>query len=101
MTKKQFTKKVFKIIEASSNNTSITIDSKLKDCNLTICDENEIEAAIDDLIGYNNSFILDSTKTIKENIDEAFKMGIATGSASAFSDNLATEEEVYNLLKQM
>ena len=34
-------------------------------------------------------------------IDEAFKMGIATGSASAFSDNLATEEEVNNLLKQM
>lgn len=34
-------------------------------------------------------------------IAEAFKMGIATGSASAFSDNLATEEEVYNLLKQM
>lgn len=34
-------------------------------------------------------------------IDEAFKMGIATGSASAFSDNLATEEEVYNLLKQI
>lgn len=34
-------------------------------------------------------------------IAEAFKMGIATGSASAFSDNLATEEEVNNLLKQM
>lgn len=34
-------------------------------------------------------------------IDEAFKMGIATGSASAFSDNLATEEEVNNLLEQM
>lgn len=34
-------------------------------------------------------------------IDEAFKMGIATGSASAFSDNLATVEEVNNLLKQM
>ncbi|WP_160691886.1 1-phosphofructokinase [Clostridium sp. C2-6-12] len=34
-------------------------------------------------------------------IAEAFKMGIATGSASAFSDNLATEEEVYSLLKQM
>lgn len=36
-----------------------------------------------------------------KNIDEAFKMGIATGSASAFSDELATKEEVYNLLKQM
>ena len=30
---------------------------------------------------------------------EAFKMGVATGSASAFSDNLATKEEVETLLK--
>ncbi len=35
------------------------------------------------------------------NIDEAFKMGIATGSASAFSDKLATAEEVYGLLEQI
>lgn len=32
---------------------------------------------------------------------EAFKMGIATGSASAFSEELATKEEVENLLLQM
>lgn len=36
-----------------------------------------------------------------KDIDEAFKMGIATGSASAFSEDLATEEEVYNLLKEI
>lgn len=36
-----------------------------------------------------------------KDIDEAFKMGIATGSASAFSEELATKEEVYNLLKQL
>lgn len=35
------------------------------------------------------------------NLDEAFKMGVATGSASAFSEELATKEEVENLLKQM
>ncbi|WP_294153546.1 1-phosphofructokinase [uncultured Clostridium sp.] len=35
------------------------------------------------------------------NIDEAFKMGIATGSASAFSEELATKEEVENLLLQI
>ena len=35
------------------------------------------------------------------NLDEAFKLGIATGSASAFSEELATKEEVENLLKQM
>lgn len=34
-------------------------------------------------------------------LDEAFKMGIATGSASAFSEELATKEEVENLLKQL
>ncbi|SFC90841.1 1-phosphofructokinase [Clostridium uliginosum] len=34
-------------------------------------------------------------------IDEAFKMGIATGSASAFSKELATKEEVYKLLSQI
>lgn len=34
-------------------------------------------------------------------IDEAFRMGIATGSASAFSDELATEKEVHDLLKQI
>lgn len=36
-----------------------------------------------------------------KNLDEAFKMGIATGSASAFSEELATKEEVENLLLQM
>lgn len=34
-------------------------------------------------------------------IEEAFEMGVATGSASAFSDGLATDVEVENLLKQM
>lgn len=33
--------------------------------------------------------------------EHAFKMGIATGSASAFSMNLATREEVANLLKEI
>lgn len=32
---------------------------------------------------------------------QAFRMGVATGSASAFSDNLATQEEVGNLLCQV
>lgn len=34
-------------------------------------------------------------------INEAFKMGIATGSASAFSEELATKDEVIKLLEQM
>ena len=33
--------------------------------------------------------------------EQAFKMGIATGSASSFSMNLATAEEVANLLKEI
>lgn len=36
-----------------------------------------------------------------KDLGEAFKMGIATGSASAFSEELATKEEVENLLLQM
>lgn len=34
-------------------------------------------------------------------INQAFKMAIATGSASAFSEELATKDEVMNLLQQM
>lgn len=44
-------------------------------------------------------FIAGYLKT--NNLHEAFKMGIATGSASAFSEELATEEEVLNLLKEL
>ena len=33
-----------------------------------------------------------------ENYEDALKMGLATGSASAFSEGLATKEEVYQLL---
>ena len=33
--------------------------------------------------------------------EKAFKMGIATGSASTFSENLATAEEVAKLLKEI
>lgn len=35
------------------------------------------------------------------NFEEAFKMGVATGSASAFSEGLATKEKVEELLKQI
>lgn len=42
------------------------------------------------------------TGYLKNNdIVEAFKMGVATGSASAFSEGLATEDKVYELLKQI
>lgn len=34
-------------------------------------------------------------------LDEAFKMGVATGSASAFSEGLAIKEKVYELLEQL
>ncbi|MBE6054260.1 MAG: 1-phosphofructokinase [Clostridium sartagoforme] len=35
------------------------------------------------------------------NLEEAFKMGVATGSASAFSEGLATRDKVYELLKEI
>lgn len=34
-------------------------------------------------------------------LEEAFKMGVATGSASAFSEGLATKDKVYKLLKEL
>ena len=36
-----------------------------------------------------------------KNIKEAFKIGVATGSASAFSEGLATRDKVEELLKQL
>lgn len=36
-----------------------------------------------------------------KNLEEAFKMGVATGSASAFSEGLATKEKVSELLNQI
>ncbi|MGL4799192.1 MAG: 1-phosphofructokinase [Cellulosilyticaceae bacterium] len=39
--------------------------------------------------------------TLHKNYKEAFKMGIATGSASAFSEDLATKEEVEALLTKI
>lgn len=39
---------------------------------------------------------------LKENdLNKAFKMGVATGSTSAFSEELATKDEVENLLKKL
>lgn len=35
------------------------------------------------------------------NLEDAFKMGVATGSASAFSEGLATKDKVYELLKEI
>lgn len=35
------------------------------------------------------------------NLEEAFKMGVATGSASAFSEGLATKDKVNELLKEI
>ncbi|MGG7176417.1 1-phosphofructokinase [Clostridium paraputrificum] len=36
-----------------------------------------------------------------KDLKEAFKMGVATGSASAFSEGLATKDEVFKLLKEL
>ena len=36
-----------------------------------------------------------------EKVEEGFKLGVATGSASAFSEGLATKEYVYELLEQV
>ena len=36
-----------------------------------------------------------------EKIEDGFKLGVATGSASAFSEGLATKDYVYELLEQV
>lgn len=36
-----------------------------------------------------------------QNVEEGFKLGVATGSASAFSEGLATKEYVYKLLEEI
>lgn len=36
-----------------------------------------------------------------EKVEDGFKLGVATGSASAFSEGLATKEYVYQLLKEI
>lgn len=36
-----------------------------------------------------------------KDVNEAFEMGVATGSASAFSEDLATKEKVYKLLQEV
>ena len=36
-----------------------------------------------------------------EKVEDGFKLGVATGSASAFSEGLATKENVYQLLKEI
>lgn len=37
----------------------------------------------------------------ENNLNEAFKMGVATGSATAFSEGLATKDEILKLLKEI
>jgi len=37
----------------------------------------------------------------EKDLEYAFRMGVAAGSASAFSEELATWEEVYALLKEL
>lgn len=38
---------------------------------------------------------------LSKNYEQAFRMGLAAGSASAFSDNLASKQEVENVLKRL
>ena len=57
--------------------------------------ENSVGAR-DSMVG---GFLAGFTKS--NNLKEAFKMGVATGSASAFSEGLATKDKVEELLKQL
>ena len=58
--------------------------------------ESGVNGAYEAAIIRDLKFTLDSEK-----IEDGFKLGVATGSASAFSEGLATKDYVYELLEQV
>lgn len=75
----------------------------LVDSNLNVTMSDVPKGVLKNSVGAGDSMVAGFiTGYLKSNdIVDAFKMGVATGSASAFSEGLATEEKVYELLKQI
>lgn len=69
----------------------------------TILKHTGLKGKVKNSVGAGDSMVAGFIAGYIENhkIEEAFKMGIATGSATAFSDDLATKSEVFDLLKQI
>lgn len=86
------------VVISMAGDGAILVDS---DFNVTMSDVPK--GVLKNSVGAGDSMVAGFiTGYLKNNdIVEAFKMGVATGSASAFSEGLATEDKVYELLKQI
>lgn len=86
------------VVISMAGDGAILVDS---DLNVTMSDvpkgvlKNSVGAGDSMVAGFITGYLKSN------NIVNAFKMGVATGSASAFSEGLATEDKVYELLKQI
>ncbi|MBE6047458.1 MAG: 1-phosphofructokinase [Clostridium sp.] len=86
------------VVISMAGDGAILVDSNL---NVTMSDvpkgvlKNSVGAGDSMVAGFITGYLKSG------NVVNAFKMGVATGSASAFSEGLATEEKVYELLKQI
>ena len=86
------------VVISMAGDGAILVDS---DLNVTMSDvpkgvlKNSVGAGDSMVAGFITGYLKNN------NIVDAFKMGVATGSASAFSEGLATEDKVYELLKQI
>ena len=86
------------VVISMAGDGAILVDS---DLNVTMSDvpkgvlKNSVGAGDSMVAGFITGYLKNN------NLVDAFKMGVATGSASAFSEGLATEDKVYELLKQI
>jgi len=86
------------VVISMAGDGAILVDSNL---NVTMSDvpkgvlKNSVGAGDSMVAGFITGYLKSG------NVVNAFKMGVATGSASAFSEGLATEEKVYELHKQI
>lgn len=95
-----------KLIELGAQNVVISMAGDgaiLVDSNMNVTMSDVPKGTLRNSVGAGDSmvagFIAGYLKN--NNLVEAFKMGVATGSASAFSEGLATEDKVYELLEQI
>lgn len=95
-----------KLIDLGAQNVIISMAGDgaiLVDSNKNIIESGVPKGILKNSVGAGDSmvagFIAGLLKT--NNLCDAFKMGVATGSASAFSEGLATEDKVMELLTQI
>lgn len=95
-----------KLIELGAQNVLISMAGDgaiLVNSKLEVLQSEVPKGILKNSVGAGDSMVAGFIAGYLKNRDlvEAFKMGVATGSASAFSEGLATEDKVYELLKQI